>query len=102
MANSMVDSQAAAEVKKALRRLTIGIAILYIGMLGTAGWVYMNSQSNTDALCALRNDLQERVDNSEAFIEKHPNGFAGISPREIKDGINGQKRTIKALSGISC
>lgn len=58
--------------------------------------------SNTVALCALRRDLEVRVDAGEKFIEAHPNGVAGITVNDIKLTTDGQKRTIKALSGLEC
>lgn len=60
-----------------------------------------NSQSN-DALCALRGDLQRRVVTSREFLVEHPDGIPGISAKTIRDGIDNQKRTIVALSGLSC
>lgn len=102
MANAMVDPAVAAGIKKALRRLTVGLVLVYVGMAATAAWIYTNSKANTDALCALRGDLELRVARSQNFLRENPTGIPGITPNVILDGIDGQKRTIKALSGLSC
>ncbi len=61
-----------------------------------------NARVTTSALCALRADLQVRVDSSRAFLVDHPRGIPGISAKAIRDGIRNQQRTIVALAGISC
>lgn len=58
---------------------------------------------NTNAsLCALRIDLERRVANAEKFLLDHPRGFAGIPAGSIRVSVDGQRRTIRALSGLKC
>lgn len=88
-----------------LRLIRIAIALLAVGVvLNSAGWAvgFFANQQSTDALCALRSDLVKRVANSEAFLEEHPNGIAGIPAKTIQDGIDNQKQTIRALGDLSC
>lgn len=82
------------------------IALISIGsvIFGFAILRHTNSQAkqNTTALCALRRDLEERVASSTRFIQEHPKGIPGIPIKTIIQGMEGQKRTIKALSAIKC
>ena len=60
------------------------------------------STSTKTALCALRADVQSRVDQGEALLAAHPNGFAGIPAKTIKSSTDNSKRTVKALSSLNC
>lgn len=53
-------------------------------------------------VCALRRDLTVRVKAGEDFLRQHPHGVAGISAETIRNGIDGQRRTINALSVLRC
>lgn len=61
-----------------------------------------NADQSTSALCALRRDLEKRVDSSRQFLREHPHGIPGISAKTIRDGLSNQQRTIRALRGLSC
>jgi hypothetical protein len=54
------------------------------------------------ALCALRGDLEDRVRQTDKFLAKHPEGFAGIPAATLRTNANGQRRTIRALSNLKC
>lgn len=92
-----------------LRLIRIVIVCVAVGtVINSTGGVYLYVQGQsraaqtTDALCALRRDMQVRVDGGRAFLREHPNGIPGISAADIRDGIRNQQRTIKALAGIDC
>jgi hypothetical protein len=51
-------------------------------------------------VCRLKDDLETRVANSEAFLRDHPDGIPGISAKTIQLGVDGQKRTIRSLRVI--
>lgn len=84
------------------------LALALIGAAALLGAGYLLAQKTSDntttkvALCALRDDVQQRVTSSETFLTAHPNGIAGISRADIVDGIRNQKRTIQALSVLQC
>jgi hypothetical protein len=59
-------------------------------------------QGTTLALCALRDDVERRVQSSQNFLAEHPNGIPGIPARTLRDSINNQQRTIDALSILKC
>jgi hypothetical protein len=54
------------------------------------------------ALCALRVDLERRVQASQDFLREHPEGIPGIPTATIKQGIDNQKKTIDALGFLEC
>jgi hypothetical protein len=45
----------------------------------TIGYVARESAHTKHALCALRGDLQQRIDSSTAFLRKHPRGSRASS-----------------------
>lgn len=63
---------------------------------------FFANQKSMDALCALRGDLTSRVASSREFLKDHPNGFADVPAKTIRDSIDNQMRTINALSVLSC
>lgn len=91
---------------KLILALRVSVVVGFMIILGLIAnltlTVSHNQQSNTNALCSLRSDLQSRVDTANAFLVTHPHGFAGVSGDSIRTTITGQKRTIAALSGLAC
>ena len=102
-------AQRANQIQTSLRNL--GILTMVTFLLLVAGGLYFlkvnhdlgeqGRQART-AICVLRHDLQERVTASELFLRTHPDGFDGVSAADIQASINGQRRTITALSGADC
>jgi hypothetical protein len=83
------------EIKRALRWLIGLTVVLYVAL------AVLTFQS-TASLCALKGDLERRVESSQQFLIDHPNGIPGISAKQIKDGIDNQKRTIRSLRFLLC
>jgi hypothetical protein len=54
------------------------------------------------SLCALRQDLESRVAQTDKFLHDHPNGFGGIPAATLRVSEQGQIRTIQALSNLKC
>ena len=96
------DTNIAGAIKRALLFLVVATVVLYLGLAGLTYWAWQGQESNRDALCALRGDLEKRVSNSQKFLSENPEGIPGISATTIRDGIANQQRTIAALRGISC
>lgn len=98
------------------RRVLIGMAVLAVTnvvALGIGGvLIYRvaniardartDRSHNTRALCALRHDLEKRVADTKKFLVTHPAGFAGIPAATLRNTLNGQERTITALSVVVC
>lgn len=81
---------------------TVEVARLAVQVRELALRTSHDAQVTTVALCALRDDLQVRVDGSRRFLRAHPHGFLSVSAKEIRDAAANQQRTIAALSGIDC
>lgn len=79
--------------------LAFGSVILAVGLMRHTD---EEAKQTTAALCALRHDLQRRVQSSEQLLATHPQGIADIPAATIRKGIAEQKRTIGALSGLDC
>lgn len=100
-------------LQRSLRRLqwiTVGLFALLIA-LGVLGYVDAQSKrddlrqataATTAALCALRHDLEVRVQSSRDFLAEHPDGIPGISRAAIEKSIRDQTRTIDTLSNLVC
>jgi hypothetical protein len=58
--------------------------------------------TTTTALCALRGDLERRVARGQTFLQEHPRGIPGFRPAFIRSTLDGQARTIVALSVVKC
>jgi hypothetical protein len=92
----------AAQIRASLRHLAIATAVLYVVVIGLLVVSIVLALRTNSALCSLRGDLQDRVTQSETFLAKHPNGFAGISAATIRSSLDGQRRTIRALHILYC
>lgn len=77
--------------------LVISIVLLLIALKA-----FDQSAKTHRALCTLQRDLQQRVDSGNAFLRAHPHGIPGIPVATIRTSIEGQQRTITALSGLGC
>jgi ABC-type transporter Mla subunit MlaD len=61
-----------------------------------------NARQTVKALCALRHDLEQRVAGGEQFLREHPHGIPGFPAETVRTSIAGQRRTIRALSDLTC
>lgn len=105
----------AKELQDALRRLTRATIILYCVLLALVAFVAWDAKHQRDsiksvsldssqALCAFRSDLASRVANSQKFLVNNPKGIPtlGLTPTLLQANIDGQLRTIHALSTLPC
>jgi ABC-type transporter Mla subunit MlaD len=60
------------------------------------------SKRTTKALCALRHGLEDQVQQTDKFLAKHPEGFAGVPAATLRANEGRQKLTIQALSNLKC
>lgn len=102
MPRSVSESESIEQIRTRIRWLLIGTAFLYVVVGYVSIYAYNTAQTNTDALCAFRADLQDRVQSSQAFLRDHPQGFAGIPAATIKTSLDGQVRTIHVLRDLPC
>lgn len=88
----------------AIRQTITSILILGLLIFAIAQRRRTDEQSNRNAaaLCALRSDLQRRVDSAEQFLIDHPKGIPGIPAATLRQQTVGQQRTIDALKVLRC
>lgn len=94
--------EAFAGIRNTLKWLVRATVVLFAATAFVAVAGKLQADRSTDALCALRVDLQKRVETSERFLRENPEGVPGISPTVIREGIVNQQRTIAALSKLDC
>jgi hypothetical protein len=54
------------------------------------------------ALCALRDDIDLRIESSTKFLAEHPQGIPGIPASLIRQGLVNSKRTRTTLNVLDC
>jgi hypothetical protein len=79
--------------------LIVGLVIFGILLLKRTNHA---TSRTTASLCALRHDLEQRVSDGEAFLIDHPRGIPGIPAKTLRQSIDGQRRTIRALRVVQC
>lgn len=89
-------------IHRTLKWLVISTVVLFLCGAAIAGYVYVQSNMNRQALCALRGNLESQVKTSEAFLAENPHGIPGISPATLRASTQNQERAIDALGIISC
>jgi len=92
------------EIRRTLRGLVIATVVLFIAVTAVGGYAYVVADQNRQAVCNLRTDLQHRVKTSEEFVIKHPEALKqfGITKAQAAKEVSNQKRTLDALSVVSC
>jgi len=83
-------------------RVVVIFALLGITVSVTAYYTYTTSQTNQDALCAIRHDSERRVTLGEEFLGENPNGIPGVSTDSLRRSINNAKETVRSLSSLNC
>lgn len=54
------------------------------------------------SLCTFRDDVRQRAANTASFLADHPQGIPGVPVATLRSALEGQRRTVKALSGLDC
>lgn len=103
----------AQQLQASLRNLVIATVLLYVVVIALSALGYWSTQQNaqdtrdlavqtTAALCALRFDLEARVEQGQEFLDANPEGIKGIPAETLQQTIEGQQRTISSLSVLDC
>jgi hypothetical protein len=82
--------------------LTAALTILVVLSLISIQRVGDYSTETQGALCALRGDLEQRVERSREFLRDHPEGLLGIPASAIHVSLEGQERTVAVLGSLDC
>jgi hypothetical protein len=55
-----------------------------------------------EGLCALKHDVELRVDGAREFLKGNPNGVPGIPASVIRTSLKNQEATLRALHRLHC
>lgn len=92
----------AKELRRSLRILIGLTVVLYICLVGIAGYTYIQGQRNTKALCTIRSNAADRVEQTQSFLQDHPNGIDGISALDLRRSLQTYQNTVRALEEVDC
>lgn len=99
----------AQRIRRLMILVTVGMLVLAVVELAAGGLavkVALDESSQADkttqALCTLDQNAAGRIQDSQNFLEAHPNGVAGISRSVIVAGIVRDKKTVTALAVLRC
>lgn len=88
--------------------LAVGVLIISV-VLNVATLVYLAKQAQTAgethrAACTFRANLVQQVQDSEKYLEQHPNGAPslGISAAQLRQSIGRQRAAANSLSDLHC
>lgn len=88
-----------------VERWATNVLILVV-IVAVAVYAHAQATQAEDALCALRQNFEERIAASEEYLADVKAGrrkpIAGITNADIKRGIDNQRQTVVALSGLRC
>src|SRR4051812_9866622 len=87
----------AKELRRSLRILIGLTVVLYIFLIGVASYTYIQGQRNTKALCTIRANAADRVEQTQSFLQDHPNGFGGITALDLRRSLATYENTVRAL-----
>lgn len=93
-----------ATLQASLKRLTAWTVVLYVVVALIALGAAFTANQNREAACALRQDVQVRVDEGKQFLIDHPRGLPklGFSRADLEQNLENQERTVDALGGLIC
>jgi hypothetical protein len=94
----------------------VAVVLVAFAVLAVMGWqitktrqlvksnhaLALQGEQAHDAICALKADLDRRIQASLDFLVTHPNGIQGITAATIRQGIANQQLTIDALQEVTC
>ncbi len=95
-------AETAQDLRRTLRVLGAMTVILYLVIAGLGLWVWSQSNRNTNALCDLRSNIDNRNRTAEDFLRTHPKGIPGVSAESLEINIKTSRQTLKALSDLNC
>lgn len=90
------------DIRKQLSILTTATVILALGLGGLTGWSWVQSQKNTEALCALHDQSYLRAEANAKFLTENPKGIPGIKVEDIQASINQSRAVVRSLSELNC
>jgi hypothetical protein len=92
------------EIRRTLNALVIATVVLFIALGAVGAYSYFVADQNRRAICNLKGDLEHRAQSSEDFVTKHPDAVKelGFTKAQVQKEITNQRRTLDALSAVTC
>lgn len=92
------------DIRRTLHGLVVATIIVFVGLAAVGVYAYTVSAQNRQAVCNLRTDLEQRVNQGEEFITNHPDSVRklGFTIPQAQEELDNQRRTLQALSVVSC
>lgn len=92
-------------MKALIERWVANVLILLV-LLGVGIYSFRESTRAESALCALRHDLELRVERSEQYLDDVEEGrrepIPGLTALDIRRSVDSNETTIRALDGLDC
>ena len=76
----------------------LGIILVLAGVFK----IYQTADNVHQAVCTLRQERIDGIQDAQRFLDKHPQGIGGISRADILRSINQQKQTVRAFRFAGC
>lgn len=92
------------DVQKWIRIQALVVLVMFIGVAALAAYTLYEASQNRAAFCKFRGDLEQRVDNTQTFLDEHPGPepIPGIPRATLQRSLDGQRATVKSLSNLDC
>lgn len=92
------------EAKRLLKVMVVSNVMAIAAVIALAVYVFLQLQHTNTSLCSFRGDLEQRVDQTQKFLDDHPGPepFPGITRATLQTGLTNQRRTIESLSDLNC
>jgi len=82
--------------------VALGIGLVLVGIAVGVWKVYDLADNAHKAICALRADRIQSIEDAQQFLRKHPDGIPGITRRDIQRSIDQQEVTVRAFRFADC
>lgn len=88
-----------------LNILTVSVVVLLGLLVGIGVYVWISAGNTQEALCTFRSDLQDRIIQTQTFLD-HPEQFPQFNDPDtialIQAQLDNQRATVRSLAGLGC
>jgi len=82
--------------------VALGVGLILVGIIVGVWKVYETADNAHKAICALRADRIQSIEDGKAFLRRHPDGIPGITRSDIQRSIDQQEVTVRAFRFADC
>lgn len=104
MTRQQIADDVVRDIKRTLRRLTVATVLGYIVSISIAIGAGYFGNATREGACALRADVEHRVEVSKEYLIDHPKGAPalGLTRADILKEVANQERTVSSLAVVPC